>query len=181
MGRGTGLGLASAYGIIKNHGGIINIYSEKGEGTTIRIYLPVTEKEILDEAAERMDIETGTETILFVDDQEPITELGRDILESLGYRVITAMSGKEAEDIYESDGHRIDLVILDMIMPEMGGGETFDRLKKINPAVKVLLASGYSINGQARTIMDRGCKGFIQKPFSLADLSKKVRQILDEK
>ncbi|MBN1380693.1 MAG: PAS domain S-box protein [Deltaproteobacteria bacterium] len=179
MGRGTGLGLASAYGIIKNHSGIINIYSEKGEGTTIRLYLPVSDKDVTEETLLQIDLERGSETVLFVDDQEPITELGRELLESMGYRVITAMSGKEALDIYGRDWKQIDLVILDMIMPGMSGGETFDNLKQINPEVSVLLASGYSINGQARTILDRGCRGFIQKPFALTDLSKKVRQILD--
>ncbi|MBN1664152.1 MAG: PAS domain S-box protein [Deltaproteobacteria bacterium] len=181
MGRGTGLGLASAYGIIKNHNGIINIYSEKGEGTILNIYLPVSGSTVKKEAAFSVRPLSGTETILFADDQVEIVEIGRALLESLGYRVITAASGKDALDIYRRDRDRIDLVILDMIMPEMGGGETFDRLKQIHPHVKVLLSSGYSINGQAKTIMDRGCKGFIQKPFNLADLSKKVRQVLDEK
>ncbi|MCJ7833731.1 MAG: response regulator, partial [Deltaproteobacteria bacterium] len=181
MGRGTGLGLASAYGIVKNHNGIINIYSEKSEGTTVNIYLPVTDKQIREEANFPEEILTGTETVLFVDDEESITDIGRILLEKLGYRVITARNGSEAVEIYRREGSRIDLVILDMIMPEMSGGGTFDRLKEIDPQVKVLLSSGYSINGQAKTILDRGCKGFLQKPFGLADLSKKVRQILDEK
>lgn len=180
MGRGAGLGLASAYGIIKNHNGIINIYSEEGIGTTLKIYLPVSKKDIVEEADFRPEILGGTEFVLFVDDQEAITQIGCELLKSLGYKVITAMSGKEAIDIYRRDRSQIDLIILDMIMPSMSGGETFDQLKKINPEVKVLLSSGYSINGQARNILDRGCRGFIQKPFSLADLSKKVRQILDE-
>ncbi|MBN1665371.1 MAG: PAS domain S-box protein [Deltaproteobacteria bacterium] len=181
MGRGTGLGLASAYGIIKNHNGIINIYSEKGQGTTFNIYLPATEKTIAQEANIPEKVLSGEETVLFVDDQESITDIGQNLLEKLGYRVITAQSGSEAIDIYRREGSRIDLVILDMIMPEMGGGETFDRLKEINPQIKVLLSSGYSINGQAKDILDRGCKGFLQKPFTLADLSKKLRQFLDEK
>jgi two-component system cell cycle sensor histidine kinase/response regulator CckA len=181
MGRGAGLGLASAYGIVKNHGGIINIYSEEGIGTTLKIYLPVSEKDIVEDAYSRPEILGGTELILFVDDQEAITQIGCELLKSLGYGVITAISGKEAIDVYSRDRLRIDLIILDMIMPGLSGGETFDQLKKINPQVKVLLSSGYSISGQARNILDRGCRGFIQKPFNLADLSKKVRQILDEK
>jgi CheY-like chemotaxis protein len=181
MGRGTGLGLASAYGIIKNHNGIINIYSEKGEGTTLKIYLPVSDKDVVKEAESQVEIIRGAESILYVDDQQPIVDVGRALLESMGYRVITAMSGKEAMEIYSRDRDRIDLIILDMIMPGLSGGDTFDQLKKIDPQVKVLLSSGYSINGQARAILDRGCNGFIQKPFSLANLSKKVRQILDGK
>ncbi len=181
MGRGTGLGLASAYGIIRNHNGIINIYSEKGEGTTFNIYLPVTKKLIVDQPEITEEILLGNETILFVDDEEVISQIGRRLLEKLGYRVLTAGSGPEALEIYRREGGRIDLIILDMIMPGMNGGETFDRLKDINPSITVILSSGYSINGQAKTILERGCRGFLQKPFSLAELSKKVRQVLEEK
>ena len=180
MGRGTGLGLASAYGIVKNHSGIINVYSEKGEGTTFNIYLPMSEKDILEETDSRQELLKGTESILFVDDEEVIIEIGQQLLEKLGYRVISANSGPEAVEVFRREGDRIDLVVLDMIMPGMSGGETYDRLKEINPQVKVLLASGYSLNGQAKAILDRGCKGFLQKPFNMADLSKKVRKILEE-
>jgi two-component system cell cycle sensor histidine kinase/response regulator CckA len=179
MGRGTGLGLASAYGIIRNHKGIINVYSEKGQGTTFNLYLPVTEKEVIKEMDSQEEVIEGMGVILFTDDEEPITKIGRLILERLGYQVRTAVSGYEAIEIYRQEGNRIDLVILDMIMPGINGGDTFDRLKEIDSEVKVLLSSGYSINGQAKSILDRGCKGFIQKPFNVADLSKKVRQILD--
>ncbi len=180
MGRGTGLGLASAYGIIKNHHGFINVYSEKGEGTTFNIYLPPSEKEVVTEENLPEKMLRGTETILLVDDEEMIIEVGRGIIERLGYKVLTAKSGKEAISIYEKNRGQIDMVVLDMIMPDMGGGETYDRLKEINPNVKVLLSSGYSINGQATEILDRGCNGFIQKPFNLVELSKKIRNILDK-
>ena len=181
IGRGTGLGLASAYGIVKNHNGIINIYSEKGEGTTVNIYLPATEKAAIEKPELREEVFMGTESILLVDDEEAIADIGRRLLERLGYRVILAGSGTEAVEIYRREQGRIDLIILDMIMPGISGGETFEQLKAINPSVIVLLSSGYSINGQAKTILDRGCKGFLQKPFGLVDLSKKVRQVLDEK
>lgn len=178
--RGTGLGLASAYGIVKNHGGIINVYSEKGEGTTFNIYLPfsgmeVTEREDLEE-----DILKGAETILLVDDEEMIIDIGVQLLSRLGYEVMSAAGGEEALAIYNENKDKIDLVILDMIMPDMSGGDTFDGLKEINPDIKILLASGYSINGQAQAILDRGCNGFIQKPFNLMELSKKIRSLLDE-
>ncbi|MBI5601840.1 MAG: PAS domain S-box protein [Deltaproteobacteria bacterium] len=180
MGRGTGLGLASAYGIIRNHSGIINVYSEKGEGTTFNIYFPVSAQEIKEEAYRPEEILQGVGSILFVDDEKAISDVSHFLLKRLGYRVITAGSGREAIEIYRREGKDIDLVILDMIMPEMSGGETFSRLKEIDPNVKVLLSSGYSLNGQAKSILDQGCKGFLQKPFNLADLSKKVRQILEE-
>ncbi|MFC1812506.1 PAS domain S-box protein [Thermodesulfobacteriota bacterium] len=180
MGRGTGLGLASAYGIIKNHNGFINVYSETDEGTTFNIYLPASEKEAVKEEKLNEKLFKGTETLLLVDDEDIIIEVGQGIIENLGYKVLTAKSGKEAIEIYEKNRGRIDMVILDMIMPDMGGGETYDRLKEINPDIKVLLASGYSINGQATEILERGCNGFIQKPFNITDLSKRIREILDE-
>jgi len=180
MGRGTGLGLASVYGIIKNHDGFINVYSEKGHGTTFNIYLPVSEKEITEKIEPPKETLTGRETILLVDDEEMILDVGKGLLEQLGYKVLTAKSGKEALDVYGSEKDRIDLVILDMIMPHMGGGETFDRLKGINPQVNTLLSTGYSMDGEAAKIIQRGCKGFIQKPFNLIELSQKIRELLDK-
>ena len=181
MGRGTGLGLASVYGIIKNHGGFINVYSEKGHGTTFNIYLPASEKEIIDEKKPAGDTLRGTETVLFVDDEDMIIEIAEELFEQLGYKVLIARSGKEAIETYEKNKERIDIVLLDMIMPDMSGSDTYDRMKKIDPKVKVLLFSGYSINGQATEIMDRGCNGFIQKPFKMKELSQKLREILDDK
>ncbi len=180
MGRGTGLGLASAYGIIKNHGGFINVYSEKGEGTTFNIYLPALELEVRDQKSEVSDdVRHGDETILFVDDEEMIIDVGKLLLERLGYKVLTAESGKEAIEVYEENKENIHMVILDMIMPGMGGGKTYDKLKEVSPEIKVLLSSGYSINGQATEILERGCTGFIQKPFNIKELSQKLREILD--
>lgn len=179
MGRGTGLGLASAYGIIKNHGGHINVYSEKGEGTTFNIYLPVSEREIVEETELKKEIFQGTETVLLVDDESTALDVGKSMLERLGYNVLVADRGRSALGIYEKNRDKIDIVILDMIMPELAGGETYNKLKEINPDIKVLLSSGYSINGQAAEILERGCDGFIQKPFSIIDLSQKIRRILD--
>ena len=178
VGRGTGLGLASAYGIIKNHGGFINIYSEKGHGTTFNIYLPASEKEVTEEKKSAGEILEGSETILFVDDEDMIIEIAGELFEPLGYKVLVARSGKEAIEIYEKNKERIDIVLLDMIMPDMSGGDTYDSLKEINPKVKVLLSSGYSINGTATEILDRGCDSFIQKPFKMKELSQKLREIL---
>ena len=177
-GRGTGLGLASAYGIIRNHGGFITLYSERGQGTTFNLYLPVSASGAVVDAAPERKVIKGTETILIVDDEDIVLDVGVEVLKTLGYRVLAARSGPEAIEIYRQKAGEIDMVILDMIMPEMGGGRVFDAMKGINPSVKVLLASGYSLNGQASNILSRGCRGFIQKPFSIIDLSRKIREVL---
>jgi CheY-like chemotaxis protein len=201
MGRGTGLGLASVYGIVKAHGGYIDVESKKGHGTTFTIYLPASsEKEVIEEKVLPKKILKGKESILLVDDEDIIIDVGEEMLKALGYKVLLAKSGKEAIEIV-SKAHRAkskeqegkerhapsamppapDMVLLDMIMPDMGGGETYDRMKEINPDIKVLLSSGYSIDGQATEIIKRGCDGFIQKPFDVQGLSQRIRKILDRK
>jgi two-component system cell cycle sensor histidine kinase/response regulator CckA len=179
-GRGTGLGLASAYGIIKHHEGIIIVHSEVGHGTTFNIYLPLSEKEAYRELPIEERLVRGAETVLLVDDEEMILEVGQDMLVALGYRVVVAASGEQAVDIFKRKGAEIDLVILDLIMPDMDGGKVFDLIKEIRPQMPVLLASGYAIDGYANEIIQRGCNGFIQKPFNLSAFSHKVRKILDE-
>ena len=181
MGRGTGLGLASAYGIIKGHGGYIDVESQKGQGTTFRIFLPASEKEVerVVKGVER--VTKGTGSVLLVDDEETILEVGRDLLEALSYQVHIAKDGKEAIEIYRNIRDEIDIVVLDMVMPNVGGGEAYDRLKEINPDIKVLLSSGYSIDGEATEILERGCNGFIQKPFRMNELAERIEEILDKK
>lgn len=120
----------------------------------------------------------GIETALFVDDEGLIIDVGKELLEELGYNVLLARSGTEALETYEKNKEKIDIVILDMIMPDMGGGEVYDRLKGINPGIKVLLLSGYDIE-EATEILTRGCNGFIQKPARMRELSQKMREILD--
>jgi len=182
LAKGSGLGLASVYGIIKNHGGLIDVTAEKGEGTTFNIYLPASEKPAVKESTrqKRHELQYGKGTILLVDDEGMILEVWQGMLETLGYRVLIADSGQAALDLYENQKEEIDLVILDMIMPGMGGGETFDRMKTLGGDVPILLSSGYSINGQAKDILDRGCSGFIQKPFFLKILSRKLHEVLDD-
>lgn len=178
MGRGTGLGLASAYGIIKSHGGIINVNSKKGEGATFNIYLPASEKEIEQEKNVSDTIIIGKGRVLLIDDEEMIIKVAAGMLQRLGYEVIVARGGKEAVEIFQANKENIDVVILDVIMPDMGGGETFDALKMIRPDIKILLSSGYSIVGEASKILDRGCDGFIQKPFNIKQISNKVNEVM---
>jgi two-component system cell cycle sensor histidine kinase/response regulator CckA len=177
--RGTGLGLASAYGIIKNHGGLITVKSTQGAGTSFSIYLPLSEKPVEVEPEKKTELIKGKGTILLVDDEEMILNVGRAMLERLGYRVLTAQGGVDAVEVVSGRGGEIDLVILDLIMPVLDGGLTFDRIMAIQPGMSVLLSSGYSLEGQAQDIIDKGCNGFIQKPFSMAALSQAIDQVLD--
>jgi PAS domain S-box-containing protein len=178
LGQGTGLGLASAYGIIKNHNGIIRVYSEKDHGATFVIYLPASEAEELDVAPDDHMLLKGKEQILLVDDEEGPILVEELMLKELGYTVLIARSGKEAIDLYSSNIDKLDLVALDMIMPEKSGKVTYEELKKINPHIKVLLVSGYSLNKQVEELISQGCSGFIQKPFDILELSQKLREIL---
>jgi len=178
-GKRTGLGLASAYRSVKNHGGFITVCSEEGEGTTLEIFLPASGKKAIEKKRPSEKLLMGKETILFVDDEEWLIDVWGQMLENMGYRSFTAGSGREAIDIYKKYWTKIDMVILDMIMPDMGGCETFEKLREINPGMKGLLSSGYGINGEASEILERGCKGFIQKPFNIKELSQKLRETLD--
>jgi PAS domain S-box-containing protein len=178
-GRGTGLGLASAYGIIRNHNGVIRVTSSPGNGTAFTILLPAAEDEPASDIAPMQEITPGTETVLLVDDEEMILAVAADMLKTLGYRVISARGGQAALSLYVEKGKQIDLVLLDLIMPDRSGKETFAQLKALNPQVRVLLSSGYSIDGEAAAIMQQGCGGFIQKPFDLKQLSNKLREVLD--
>ncbi len=178
MGRGTGLGLASVYGIAKSHGGYIDVQSEEGRGTTFTVFLPVSKQTLPVRVESPEQVVEGNETVLIVDDEELVLEVGASLLERLGYDVHKAHSGQEAIELYEEKSMDIDLVILDMIMPQLGGGQVYDKLKETNPQVKVLLSSGYAVEGQASDILRRGCDGFIQKPFTIEALSQKVREVL---
>ncbi len=181
MGRGTGLGLASVYGIVKNHGGCIDVQSQPGRGTVFHLYLPAVESLVL--MPDRTEAPGAAAlscdgVVLLVDDEEMILDVGRQMLERMGWRVSTASNAYDAVSIYSERHAEIVLVILDMIMPESGGGVVFDQLKAIDPNVNVLLSSGYSIDGQAQAILERGCRGFLQKPFNLQELNRKIGEIL---
>ncbi len=177
-GRGTGLGLASAYGIVKNHGGIITVYSEVGHGTTFNIYLRVSDMEAHREVAATGELIEGSATILLVDDEQMIIDVAQAMLQKLGYSVMACSGGEEAIMVIKEMGNEIDLVLLDMIIPGMDGGTIFDRIRQIQPEMPVLLCSGYAVNGQADQILRKGCNGFIQKPYSISELSQKIRSVL---
>jgi len=178
MTRGTGLGLASAYGIVKGHGGFIEVASETGRGTVFTLYFPVSVKTNKWLPGESKRALKGRGMILLVDDEKLVLEVGAKMLKKLGYTVIKSPNGRKAIEIYKKNHGRIDLIILDMIMPDIGGGQAFDRFREINPNAVVLLSSGYSIDGKATEILNRGCSGFIQKPFSIEELSEKIQGII---
>jgi PAS domain S-box-containing protein len=178
MGYGTGLGLASSYGIIKNHGGLLMVSSKVGQGSTFSFFLPATQKRVEHTQTVPKELVKGSGYVLLIDDERIVLDVGEQILKRLGYQVYSAPSGPDAIDIYRRESARIDLVILDLIMPGMGGDDIFERLKEINPQVKVILSSGYSVDGKATELLERGCNAFIQKPFSLDELSSKIRTVL---
>lgn len=178
-GKGTGLGLASVYGCVKSHNGSVEVYSEVGHGTTFRIYLPLSENvpEPVEENSGPV-IPKGTGNILLVDDEETIRDIAGQMLEDQGYKVKVLANGQEAVDYYRDHWRDIDLVILDMIMPKMNGHEAFLQIKVVNPKVKALLSSGYSIEQEAQELMKSGINGFLQKPYRLTELNQKINQAL---
>jgi CheY-like chemotaxis protein len=157
------------------------VYSEVGEGTTFNIHLPVSgQSPIEDRPAENQDLVVGSETILLVDDEEIIVDVCKAMLGELGYAVIVANDGEQALKIVEDKHEEIDLMILDLIMPKIDGGKTFENVRSNYPKIPVILSSGYALNGQATQIMQMGCNAFIQKPFDISELSKKIREVLDQ-
>jgi PAS domain S-box-containing protein len=180
-GRGSGLGLAMIYGIVKNHSGHISCRSELGRGTTFSIYLPVVGAQTRPAAASQahFPLQGGSETILLVDDEEPLRDLGKQILARFGYTVVTAANGETGLEIYRGKCHDIDLVILDLIMPGMGGTRCLEELLAFNPKVKILIASGHTPEGPTQLALGSGACGFVAKPFEVSGILRAVRAVLD--
>lgn len=179
--KGTGLGLAMVYGIVKNHQGHINCYSEPGQGTIFRIYFPVLQENHIrrPEIQEKSEIKGGTETILLIDDEDPIRELAKEILGNFGYSVFEAADGENALEIYKEKKKHISLIILDLIMPGMGGKKCLDEILEINPSQKVIISTGYSVNGSMQELLKKGAKGYIKKPYEMRPMLAAVREVLD--
>ena len=178
VGEGSGMGLASAFGIVKNHNGIIECISTQKKGSTFNVYLPASREEAFRAASPGNDFHKGTETILLVDDEDIIIKVDRKLLKQMGYKVLIAKNGATALKIFTARHHRIDLVLLDIVMPDMNGDKVYTQMKKVQPDVKVLVSSGYSIDWQARKMLEAGCSGFIQKPFKMKQLAFHIREIL---
>lgn len=181
VGKGTGMGLASVYGTVKNHHGFISVLSEPGKGSTFIMYFPLYEDVIQLENKETKLIKHKiSANVLVVDDEEMVRHLLIEMLKMLGHKTIACKDGAEAVEIYKKSYRDIDIVILDMEMPKMSGKDTFFAIRAINPDVKVLLASGFSVEGEAQTLIEAGVKGFVQKPFNIAELSRSLNEALKE-
>jgi CheY-like chemotaxis protein len=182
-GQGTGLGLSTALGIVKGHGGFINVYSEIGKGTQFKIYLPAIKTEGTEQREEKHpELPMGHgELILVVDDEVPIQEVTKETLESYGYKVLTASDGAEAIALYAENKEKIQVVLLDIMMPYMDGPATIRALQKLNPQVKIIAASGLKINGKAAEMAGGGVKTFLSKPYTAEKLLKTLAEVLNSR
>ena len=181
--QGRGMGMAAAYGIVMNHDGGISVDSERGKGTIVRIYLPAISAESKEQGAKikqpEIELNTGKGTILMIEDEEVVVDVTRAMLAMLGYRVMAAETGKEAVHMAKTFDGQIDLALLDIKLPDLEGGKVYPLIMEARPDLKVIVFSGYAIDGPARKILDAGAQDFIQKPFPLATLSEKLKKVLE--
>jgi CheY-like chemotaxis protein len=181
VGKGTGLGLAMVYGIVKSHRGFVSCSSQPGEGTTFKVYLPTVEQEVemVEEKKIQASVTGGKEKILLVDDEEIIRDLGVQILGEFGYAVLTAPNGESALELYRNNPGEIDLVILDLFMPGMGGMRCLEELLKINPHLRIIISSGYVVDGSTEKTIEERARGYISKPFDREQILSLIRKVLD--
>jgi len=180
IGRGTGLGLATAYGIVKTHGGWLEVSSQLNQGATFRVYLPAADSEeaLAGSPEEEPELVGGSETLLIIDDEAPIRDLARTTLEEYGYRVWTAADGQQGLDLYTEHVKEVDLVVLDLSMPKLSGREVLARMRNLNPTVRIIISSGY-LAGEVHDLRESACSAFVQKPYRIAQLVRQVREVLD--
>ncbi len=184
VGKGTGLGLASVYGTIKNHKGALDVYSEIGRGTTFKLFLPLAEQPKSEKRQMRKELSSGKLNavrnicVLLVEDEEILRVMFASMLESCGIEFLEAENGRHAVEMYKQHWQQIDVVVLDMIMPEMDGPDAFRAMKKINPGIRTLLSTGFSLNNEIQSVLDEGVMGFIQKPFMPNELIERIIQVM---
>jgi CheY-like chemotaxis protein len=181
--RGLGLGLTVVYGIVRNHQGFIDVVSEPGRGTSFEIYFPSTATHVggYEQEAYASSIAAGEGGVLLVDDEDQIRQMGERVLQRAGYRVYLAANGKDALQTYRAVWEEVDVVILDVVMPEMDGRACFERIREVNPEAKILVMTGYTSDGSVREFLSKGAVGIVEKPFEIQELTEAVRRaVLDE-
>jgi two-component system cell cycle sensor histidine kinase/response regulator CckA len=182
IGRGTGLGLSIVYGIVKNHGGYIGCQSTPGEGTAFEVFFPVAPVSHDEQKVDRLEpevIKGGNEHILLVDDEELILEGYREVFEQYGYTVFTASRGEKALGVLAENPGAVDVVILDLNMPGMGGEKCFAKMREMRPEIKIIISSGYPVKGHLKRVLEADADGFISKPYLSKSILKKLREVLD--
>jgi CheY-like chemotaxis protein len=183
MDGGTGMGLAAVIGTVESHGGMVDLESEVGRGTTLKVYLPLVEEAAPSRKTVGGQTKPAPDTknhILLVDDEELVRKVCDQMLSHLGYKVTTARNGTEAIEYYRKAWDRIDLVIMDMVMPDLSGRDTYLAMREINPKIRSILSSGYSIDHPEQETLNEGVVSFIQKPFNMDELSEKVAEALHQ-
>ena len=170
--------MAAVNGIVKKHNGCLSVDSKPCRGAEVHIYLPVFDNRVVEGAAKSTESTNGTGTVLIIEDEDMVMDVSRKMLERLEYHVLEARNGEEASSILRTYNGNIDLAIMDVCLPDMMGGVLYPVIKKVRPNMKVIVSSGYNLEGSAREILDAGAQGFIQKPYSINALSEKLNEVL---